>query len=157
MTGKPPKSVHTLFSKFEELVALANRLEKMPRRFGTNETVSSTELHLIELIGENEGCSVTELAGLKGITKGAVSQNLKRLEAKGFVHKTESPENLSRCRVLLTDKGNTAFEAHQHWHRTMDGGFKEYMIHLDPQQIEFIESFMNRVAGFLRQRIETGM
>jgi DNA-binding MarR family transcriptional regulator len=153
----PPKSVHTLFSKFEELVALANRLERMPRRFGTDTTVSSAEMHLLELIGENPGCSVTDLAGLKGITKGAVSQSLKRLEAKGLIRKTESPENLSRCRVLLTLKGETAFDAHRQWHQTMDGGFREYMRRLDAEQIEFINDFMTRVLQFLEQRIKTGM
>ncbi len=157
MKPPPPKSVHTLFSKFEGLVALANRLERMPRRFGTDETVSSAEMHLLELIGENPGCSVTDLAGLKGITKGAVSQSLKRMEAKGLVRKTESPENLSRCRVLLTGKGETAFDAHQQWHRTMDGGFKEYMRRLGPEQIGFIDDFMTRVLKFLEQRIKTGM
>lgn len=155
MIEPPQTSAHALFSKFEELVALANRLEKMPRTFGTDETVSSTELHLIELIGENEGCSVTELARLKGITKGAVSQNLKRLEAREFICKKESPENLSRYRVMLTDKGKTAFDAHQRWHQRMDGGFKEYLTRLDPEKLEFIDDFMTRVAYFLKQRINT--
>ena len=147
--------VHALFAKFQKLVKLANQLENMPRKFGTDEPVSSAELHLIELVGENEGCSVTQLARLKGITKGAVSQNLKRLEGKGLTRKEESPDNLSRARVLLTDKGQTVYNAHKEWHATMDGGFKSYMTRLDPEQVCFIDEFMNRVLSFLKLRIAT--
>ena len=117
--------------------------------------ISSAELHLIELVGENEGCSVTQLARLKGITKGAVSQSLKRLEHRGLTRKEESPENLSRARVLLTAKGQTVYDAHQEWHATMDGGFKDYMTRLDPEQVRFIDEFMSRVLSFLEQRIAT--
>ncbi|MBU2456094.1 MAG: MarR family winged helix-turn-helix transcriptional regulator, partial [Proteobacteria bacterium] len=39
-----------------------------------------------------------------GITKGAVSQSLKKLETKGFSTKKTDPENLSRTIVMLTSK-----------------------------------------------------
>ncbi|MEN8246616.1 MAG: MarR family winged helix-turn-helix transcriptional regulator, partial [Thermodesulfobacteriota bacterium] len=105
------------------LVELSVKLEKMPRRFGTEEPLSSREIHIIEVSGDHgEILSVTDLAGLLGITKGAVSQNLKKMEKKGLTTKIEDPQNSSRSIVKLTSKGKTAYYAHKDWHETMDGG-----------------------------------
>ena len=103
-------NVHVITEQFYRLVKLANELEKTPRRFGTEEPLTGTEIHLIELIGDNEEClSVTDLARLLNITKGAVSQTLKKLEHKQLTLKEEDPENLSRLIVKLTFKGKTAY------------------------------------------------
>jgi DNA-binding MarR family transcriptional regulator len=130
-------------------------LEKTPRRFGTDEPLSGTEIHLLELIGDNdEGLSVSDLSRLLGITKGAVSQSLKRIENKGFISKEDDPENLSRLIVKLTFKGKTAYFAHKHWHESMDGGFKEYFLGLDQGKLDFLIEFMNKVEVFLKKAMK---
>ena len=108
---------------------------------------------MIEIIGDNEGLSVTDIGTYLGITKGAVSQSLKRLEAKGFSLKKTDPENLSRSIVMLTAKGFTAFWAHKHWHETMDGGFLQYMEELNTSEINIIINFLERVEDFLKRRV----
>ena len=81
-------SMHTLHDRFQRVMKLAVRLEQTPRPFGTDELLTATEIHLVEIIGENgESLSVTDLAGLLGVTKGAVSQTLKKLENKGLTTK----------------------------------------------------------------------
>ncbi|MCP4219433.1 MAG: MarR family transcriptional regulator [bacterium] len=149
------KSVHSLHSKFRNLVKLSAQLEKKPRKFGTGELMKGNEIHLIELVGDNEGLSVTELAALQGVTKGAVSQALKRLEGKGFTEKQEDPENISRSLVTLTAKGKTAYWSHKHWHDTMDGGFKDYMSSLEQDKVDFLHSFLDNIEAFMVQRIKT--
>ena len=77
--------IHFIHERFNNLVKLAAQLEKTPRRFGTDEPLSSREIHIIEASGDNgEIFSVTDLARLLGITKGAVSQNLKKMEKRGL-------------------------------------------------------------------------
>jgi DNA-binding MarR family transcriptional regulator len=143
-----------LYGRFQRVMKLADQLEKRPRRFGTDELLTSAEIHLIEVIGENEGSSVTDLANALGVTKGAVSQNLKKLDNKGFIVKRQDPDNLSRNSVSLTTKGKTAFFAHQHWHETMDGGFMAYYLSLAPEKIEFLFDFLSRVEKFMEKRLE---
>jgi DNA-binding MarR family transcriptional regulator len=148
-------SAHSLHGKFMNIMRLYEELDKIPRKFGTDQILNSSEVHLIELIGENEGRSVTDLAKLQGVTKGAVSQTLKRLEKKGVTLKEEDPANSSRSLVTLTNKGKTAFYAHKHWHETMDGGFKEYFINLGQDKIEFLAEVLTMFENFLRKRIST--
>lgn len=153
--NKKQVTLHTLDARFRYLMKLSEKLEKIPRKFGTDQDLSSTEVHTIELIGENEGASVTDLAKLIGVTKGAVSQTLKRLDAKGLTIKEEDPANTSRSIIGLTNKGKTAFYAHKHWHETMDGGFKEYFHTLEQDKIDFLDQFLTRIENFLKQRILT--
>lgn len=149
------KTVHSLHGTFLSILKLAEELEKIPRKFGTDQNLSSSEIHLIELIGENSNASVTELAKLQGVTKGAVSQNLKRLESKGFIQKQEDPANVSRSIIGLTNKGKTAFFAHKHWHETLDGGFKDFFLSMEQEKIDFLNDVLHRVEEFLKQRILT--
>ena len=145
----------SLHGKFQSLMALGRELEKTPKKFGTKEFLSHSEIHLIEIIGDNEGLSVTDIGNHIGITKGAVSQSLKRLETKGFSFKETDPGNLSRSIVKLTAKGLTAFWAHKHWHETMDGGFLTYLEGLDSVKVDIIMDFLERVEDFLQRRVQS--
>src|SRR5210317_977618 len=93
--------------KFQSILSLAKKMEKTQKSFGTGEIISHSEIHLIEIIGDTQDLSVTDLSRHMGVTKGAVSQSLKRLEKKGFTTKKTDPENLSRTIVMLTSKGQT--------------------------------------------------
>ena len=147
--------IHTIHKKFFNIVKLTVELEKTPRHFGTDELLTSTEIRLIEAIGDNgETDSVTELAHLLGVTKGAVSQNLKKTEKRGLTTKDEDPENLSRSIVGLTSKGKTAYYAHKHWHETMDGGFKHYFTEMNQAQLDFLHEVLSKIETFLKSAMQ---
>ena len=142
--------------KFAHIVELYQKLERMPRTYGTDELLTSSEIHLIETIGDhNENFSVTDLANFMGVTKGAVSQKLKKLEQKSLTAKREDPENSSRSIVELTSKGKAAYFAHKHWHETMDGGYEAYYKNLDEENILFLIEFMTKVEIFLKRAVAT--
>jgi DNA-binding MarR family transcriptional regulator len=149
---KPSISPFSLIAKFSRVAKLWQQLDSQPRKFGTEEDLSGAEIHLIELVGQNEGLSVTALARRLGITKGAVSQTLKRLEGKQIVVKETDPANTSRITVSLSTKGRVAYYAHLHWHETMDGGFRNYFINLSEDKIRFMDEFLSLLEQFLRKR-----
>jgi len=144
-----------IHGKFQSIMRLAQQLEKVPKKFGTDGLLSHSEIHLIEIIGDNTGLSVTDIGKALDITKGAVSQSLKRLEAKDLTTKEIDPENLSRAIVNLTSKGQTAYWAHKHWHETMDGGFAQYMEDLDSKEYDIIVHFLKKVEDFLNRRVDS--
>jgi DNA-binding MarR family transcriptional regulator len=149
---KPGISPFSLIAKFSRVAKLWQQLDSQPRKFGTEEDLSGAEIHLIELVGQHEGLSVTALAWRLGITKGAVSQTLKRLEGKKIVVKETDPANTSRITVSLSTKGRVAYYAHLHWHETMDGGFRNYFINLSEDKIRFMDEFLSLLEQFLRKR-----
>jgi DNA-binding MarR family transcriptional regulator len=145
----------SLHGKFRSLMRLAVQLDRSPKQFGTDELLSHSEIHLIEIIGDHEGLSVTDIGNCLGITKGAVSQSLKKLEHKGYSAKKTDPDNLSRSIVSLTAKGQTAYWAHKHWHETMDGGFSHYLESLNDDELRIIMNFLTRTEDFLVRRLKS--
>ncbi len=130
-------------------------LDRSPKKFGTDELLSHSEIHLIEIIGDHEGLSVTDIGNGLGITKGAVSQSLKKLENRGYSDKKTDPGNQSRSIVFLTSKGQTAYWAHKHWHETMDGGFSSYLKNLTNEDLAAIMTFLERTEDFLARRLQS--
>jgi DNA-binding MarR family transcriptional regulator len=156
MTLSARQKTARIHEKFAHLVKMSSELEKRPRSYGTGELLSGSEIHLIEMIGDNEErLSVTDLARHMNVTKGAVSQNLKRLEHKGLTTKQDDPANGARSIVLLTSKGKVAFYAHRHWHETMDGGYREYFMNLDSDRLDFVLEFLERVEDFLARVLKS--
>jgi DNA-binding MarR family transcriptional regulator len=151
--NKANTSRFSLVGKFGRVAKLWEQLDKKPRQFGTGEDFTGSEIHLIEVVGQNEGLSVTALAERLGITKGAVSQTLKRLAGKEIVVKETDPSNASRVIVNLTTKGKVAFFTHLHWHETMDGGFRHYFMGLSEERIRFLDEFLTILEQFLKKRI----
>jgi DNA-binding MarR family transcriptional regulator len=148
-----PLQRHSVLQQFIELVKLMNRLEKEPRHYGTAEQFTSREIHLVEMIGMAGGISVTELAKRLGVTKGAISQSLKRLDQRGLIRKQADQSNLSRARIDLTIKGKIAYTAHRSWHDTMDGGFSRYFEALNADQIAFLQEFLGKTRDFFARRL----
>ena len=108
---------------------------------------------MIEVLGQESALSVTDVAKRLGITKGAVSQTLKKLENKSLVIKSIDPGNSSRAQIELTAKGKIAYYAHEHWHETMDGGFKNYFTGLPQDKIRFLDEFLSVVEDFFENRV----
>lgn len=154
-SGVMKNKLTRIHGKFQAITQLTQQLDRSPKRFGTDELLTHTEIHLIEIIGNIEGLSVTDLARQMGVTKGAVSQSLKKLDKKGYTLKETDPENLSRSVVKLTSKGQTAFWAHKHWHETMDGGFSRYLNELKEGELTTIVEFLERVEDFLERRLDS--
>jgi DNA-binding MarR family transcriptional regulator len=146
-------SPFSLIARFSKLSKLWQQLDSKPRKLGTDTELSGSEIHLIEVVGQNESLSVTGLAKRLGITKGAVSQTLKRLERKGLIAKEVDPTNSSRITVSLSTKGKVAYYSHLQWHETMDGGFRNYFVHLPEEKIRFLEEFLSIFEQFLKKRL----
>ena len=139
----------------EQLRRIARKkgeLEKEPHQYGTGMLLQHAEMYLVEILGQNEGMSVTRVAGIMQITKGAVSQTLKKLEQKGLVQKFADPANASRTLLYLSGEGKRVLKAHQKWHRKVDGGFTEYLDSLEGAEVLVIRDFLNRYEFFLDNR-----
>ena len=76
-----------------------------PRDYGTGELVTSMEAHVTSYIDE--------LAAYWSRTNGFISQILKKLEEKGFIIRTRSPQNAKRVLLYTTEKGKAFSYAHK--------------------------------------------
>jgi DNA-binding MarR family transcriptional regulator len=70
------------------------------RRLGVNET----DLHCLNIIENSGGLTAGELAEQAGLTTGAVTGVVDRLEGAGFARRTSDPEDRRRVKLEVTPK-----------------------------------------------------
>jgi DNA-binding MarR family transcriptional regulator len=107
---KTSKDIEELFIK------LANKyhsMEKIPEDYGIGIKLYHSERHLIEQIGDYPEKNITELAKFFGVTKGAISQTVKKLENKGIVTRYKGEKNEKEVFLKLTKTGKSVYKKHK--------------------------------------------
>jgi DNA-binding MarR family transcriptional regulator len=136
----PVKTSSSIIEKYiVALTRLTNKyaaLAKAAVDFGTGETLTAVEIHSIEAVGRNKGITVSRLSDMFGVTKGAVSQIMRKLELKGYVSKTRQQDSWKEIDLSLTEKGRKAFRGHEAFHRKMDSGLIEEIEKYSDKEIE---------------------
>jgi len=128
---------------FLRIVTKISELDKKIRHYGTDRPLYEAEIHMIKSIKENEGIHVTGLADMLGVTKGAVSQIIMKLEHKGMIIKDNDPNNLSRLVLRLTSKGETAYLHHETLHQKYDELFNGILEDATEENKTFLKNFLN--------------
>ncbi len=128
---------------FLRIVTKISVLDRKTRYYGTDHPLYEAEIHMIKSIKENEGIHVTGLADMLGVTKGAVSQIIMKLEHKGMIIKDTDPRNLSRLVLGLTSKGETAYLHHEKLHQKYDELFNGILENATEENKAFLKSFLN--------------
>jgi len=107
-----------------------------------------SEIHMMLEIRDGELVNATKAADQFGITKGAVSQTLKRLEKKGILIKNKDPYHKNELSVTLTTMGKRAYGAVQ---GVRDGIMGKFQRVLD----DFTEPDQAVIARFLSDLNDT--
>lgn len=113
-----------------------NTLMKIPIELGDGETLTQTEVHIIDAVGNGYGRTVTELADLFSITKGAVSQTVGKLADKDYITKERDADYWKEITLSLTERGRIAFERHAAMHRAMDRDIIARMNNISDSKLE---------------------
>lgn len=117
-------------------------LDKKTRYYGTDVPIFYSEIHVIMAIAEHPGIHVGGLADILGVTKGAVSEILKKLERKALVIKEIDDLNLSRYSLNLTEKGKKAHSNHMYYHSILNSMVEDELQDASEHELEFLSTFM---------------
>ena len=80
--------------------------------------LTTSELHIIEAIGENE-ITMNELSDKLGITMGTASVAVNKLTEKQFLERSRSNTDRRKVFVKLTQEGEVALNYHGNFHSTI--------------------------------------
>jgi DNA-binding MarR family transcriptional regulator len=117
-------------------------LDKKTRYYGTDVPIFHSEIHVIMAIAEHSGIHVGGLADILGVTKGAVSEILKKLERKALVIKEIDDLNLSRYSLILTEKGKKAHNNHMKYHVILNSMVEDELKNASEQELDFLSNFL---------------
>lgn len=118
------------YNDYRKLSALMERtmhkyfqVENQPRSYGPGVMLTQTEIHTIAVVGDRPDINVTELAKVRGVTKGAASQLVYKLVDKGYISKQTSPNSDTEVCLSLTEIGKKAYEGHKKYHDNSGSAF----------------------------------
>lgn len=102
-----------IVERFIRLTHKYRLLEKIPVDYGTEKPLYHSERHMLDRIGDHPGMNMTEFARSMGVTKGAVSQVVKKLEEKGVARRYKGGDSDKEVFIELTDLGRDIYRKHQ--------------------------------------------
>ncbi|MCF8128300.1 MAG: MarR family transcriptional regulator [Deltaproteobacteria bacterium] len=145
------KSVNRLTRAFENLVNVLSTGKKRARDYGTGDLIFTAEAHHISIIGRNPGITAKAIVQKMGITKGAVSQVLRKLKEKDYIIKYPKADNLREFCLNLTKKGQIAFKAHESSDQKLVESLSKHLESLNPEQIEKVSDMVSELSDYLKE------
>ena len=115
-----------------------------------------SEIHLILLIHNERTTNGTLMAERLGVTKGAISQTLSRLEKKGILVKTKDPYMKNELTIEFMPLGK---EVLRHYLQRLEGlqlDFDAYLSKLTEGERDAIKSFLTYADAAMARHLEMG-
>ncbi|MGD8845992.1 MAG: MarR family transcriptional regulator [Desulfobacteraceae bacterium] len=104
-----------------------------------------SEIHLLLVIKNDIDSNATKISKQLGLTKGAISQTLSRLEKKGIILKAKDPYNKNELNLSLTDLGKEAYELCQSTKMVFIEAHDELLAKLNSKEKEVVLNFLKHM------------
>jgi len=104
--------VNEMVKLFLSILHTFSMIEKKPWNIGTGSKIYLAEIQTVSVIGENPEANLTQLAEIMSVTRGAISQTVRKLVAKKLVVHTQSRNN-KEVNLALTPFGQIVNETYQ--------------------------------------------
>lgn len=108
-----------------------------------------SEIHLMLLIDDQQATNATGMAEKLGVTKGAISQTLSRLEKKGILVKTKDPYSKNELTATFTPLGQAALVQYRELRTSFRSQFVHYFSTLPEDERAVIGRFMKKTEAIL--------
>ena len=105
-----------------------------------------SEIHLIDVIAKGQDINASKMAARLGVTKGAVSQTLARLEKKGILYKTKDPQNKNELTVHFTQLGKKILEEQRKLRTTFYEQYAKYFSNISEEEEVIIIGFLKKMG-----------
>ncbi|SDL87045.1 transcriptional regulator, MarR family [Dendrosporobacter quercicolus] len=119
--------------------------------FDTDTLLYHSEIHMVQFIKENQALHLSAIARGLGITRGAVSQMIMRLEKKGVVSKEPDPGNNRKVILRLTSKGEKAYLGHKRNHDSYNAVVSTLLENASQSEMDFLKEFLMKYEKALHK------
>lgn len=101
-----------LIDLFLKILHLYSVITRKPKNYGTGDLLYFAEVHTITQVGKNTEINITRLADLMGVTRGAISQTVRKLVSKNLIIKSNTT-NKKEVNLRLSEKGMLVFKGQE--------------------------------------------
>ncbi len=123
-----------------KITKIAREVNKFTIRTLRKEGIGTSEFDVIHTIRKNPGITQTEVGRILGIDKGALARQIANLEAKGYLQRSENPDD-GRSRLLTaTEKAQQLKNSKTH----VENMFYEWLLEeLTPSEQQAFASLLD--------------
>ncbi|NVM18917.1 MAG: MarR family transcriptional regulator [Candidatus Lokiarchaeota archaeon] len=104
-----------------------------------------SEIHLLMSIHAGQNTNLTKIAKHIGLTKGAISQTLTRLQKKGVIIKKPDTNKKNELHLTFTTKGEKLMEHIIKLKKTLSFEYLQYLKNHSEKEKQIISNFLDKL------------
>jgi DNA-binding MarR family transcriptional regulator len=142
-----------LIDQFLTILHLYSIIDKKPKDYGTGDLLYIAEIHTIVMVSKNREMNMTQLANMMGVTKGAISQTIRKLVNKNLIVKSNT-NNKKEVNLGLTSKGEIVLKGQVSFQKeifTFAGNLYE---RADPHERDLVRRLFLSIIENMQDRIK---
>jgi DNA-binding MarR family transcriptional regulator len=145
--------LQSLIDQFLNILNLYSVISRKPNDYGTGDLLYFTEVHTISTVGKNKALNMTQLADIMGVTKGAISQTIRKLVVKNLIIKS-NPRNMKEINLRLSDKGMTVYRGLQSFHQEIFAFAGTLYDKARPEDVDLVRNLFMAISENMQQRVK---
>lgn len=106
---------------------------------------------MILLVHQERNINAKRMADIFSVTKGAISQTLKRLVEKGMLYKDKHPEQPKELHITLTPLGQEAATYFLKIKNSLAKKYDAYLVNLSLKERKTIDAFLKKLDEILKE------
>ncbi|NSW93223.1 MAG: MarR family transcriptional regulator [Bacteroidales bacterium] len=142
-----------LIDSFLKILDLYSVINRKPVDYGTGDLLYFTEIHTLTVIGRNKEINITQLGEMMGVTKGAISQTVKKLAGKNLIVRANT-SNKREVMLKLSDRGKIAYKGQKSLQKEIFTFAKKLYKKGTPKQREMVRRLFEEIIRNLMMRLE---
>lgn len=144
--------LQTLIDQFLQILHLYSVINRKPKDYGTGDLLYFTEVHTIKMIGRNREINMTRLAEIMGVTRGAMSQTIRKLAAKNLIRRTNTV-NKKEISLTLTKKGLTVLKGQESFQKEIFNFAATLYEKAGPQDADLVSRLFTAISENMKYRV----
>jgi DNA-binding MarR family transcriptional regulator len=145
--------LQSLIDQFLKILNLYSVISRKPNDYGTGDLLYFTEVHTISMVGKNRAVNMTQLADIMGVTRGAISQTIRKLVVKNLIIKSNT-RNLKEINLRLSDKGMIVYKGLQSFNQEIFAFAGTLYEKAKPEDVDLVRNLFNAIGENMQQRVK---
>ncbi|MFX1467457.1 MAG: MarR family winged helix-turn-helix transcriptional regulator [Promethearchaeota archaeon] len=112
-----------------------------------------SEIHLLLFVYHIQDKNITQIADHLGLTKGAISQTLSRLQKKGIIIKETEPFQKNQLHIQFTNKGKILMDHVNEFRGFLETEFLSYLKTKTSGEKQLISNFLDTLVSIMYKKI----
>jgi DNA-binding MarR family transcriptional regulator len=142
-----------LIDLFLKILHLYSVIGRKPKDYGTGDLLYFTEIHTITMVGKNREINMTRLAEMMGVTKGAISQTIRKLVSKNFILKSNT-NNRKEINLRLSEKGKIVYKGQESFQKELFTFAGTLYDSARPEDRELVRRLFIAITNNMQERVK---